>query len=148
VRNISFFLTQDQIRAGTKTVTRRLGWWDLKRGEDLCAVVKGQGLRKGESIERIRIIEVVNASPQSLRRMITHREWGDEEAAREGFPDLTGPEFVEMFCDHMTVRSTVQVNRIEFKYECTCCERGGLYNGFGSDGPLLFTCPDHCPCHD
>lgn len=36
--------------------------------------------------------------------------------------------------------------------ECTpekpCCDRQGEYNGFGSDGPLKFTCPKHCSCHD
>jgi hypothetical protein len=29
-----------------------------------------------------------------------------------------------------------------------CCERAGEYNGFGSDGPLLFSCPKGCGCHD
>lgn len=29
-----------------------------------------------------------------------------------------------------------------------CCDRAGIYNGFGSDGPLLFTCPASCCCHD
>lgn len=29
-----------------------------------------------------------------------------------------------------------------------CCDRAGEYNGFGSDGPTLFTCPKHCSCHD
>lgn len=28
-----------------------------------------------------------------------------------------------------------------------CCARYGDYNGYGS-GPLTFTCPQHCPCHD
>ncbi len=36
--------------------------------------------------------------------------------------------------------------------ECTekqpCCDRRDEYNGFGSDGALIFTCPKHCPCHD
>jgi len=36
--------------------------------------------------------------------------------------------------------------------ECTaenpCCDKRGEYNGFGSDGPLKFTCPKHCSCHD
>lgn len=34
--------------------------------------------------------------------------------------------------------------------KCTCCARGGEYNGFGSDGPLLFHCdlPNGCSCHD
>lgn len=31
---------------------------------------------------------------------------------------------------------------------CDCCERADEYNGFGSDGPTIFTCPKHCPCHD
>jgi len=29
-----------------------------------------------------------------------------------------------------------------------CCDRAGEYNGFGSDGPTIFTCPNHCGCHD
>jgi len=32
--------------------------------------------------------------------------------------------------------------------ENPCCDRRGEYNGFGSDGPLKFTCPKHCSCHD
>jgi hypothetical protein len=28
-----------------------------------------------------------------------------------------------------------------------CCARAGEYNGYSS-GPLLFTCPAHCGCHD
>lgn len=29
-----------------------------------------------------------------------------------------------------------------------CCDRSGEYNGFGSDGPPAFLCPNGCPCHD
>lgn len=29
-----------------------------------------------------------------------------------------------------------------------CCDRAGEYNGYGSDGPLLFRCPKGCSCHD
>lgn len=32
--------------------------------------------------------------------------------------------------------------------KCDCCDRGDEYNGFGSDGPTLFTCPKSCTCHD
>jgi hypothetical protein len=28
-----------------------------------------------------------------------------------------------------------------------CCPRAGEYNGFDS-GPTIFTCPNHCSCHD
>jgi hypothetical protein len=31
---------------------------------------------------------------------------------------------------------------------CVCCPRANEYNGYGSDGPRLFTCPKGCPCHD
>ncbi|MDD5045156.1 MAG: hypothetical protein PHG51_06430 [Candidatus Omnitrophica bacterium] len=38
------------------------------------------------------------------------------------------------------------------KSDCTpenpCCESRGVYNGFGSDGPLMFVCPKGCHCHD
>ena len=29
-----------------------------------------------------------------------------------------------------------------------CCDQAGRYNGYGSDGPTIFTCPNHCSCHD
>ena len=29
-----------------------------------------------------------------------------------------------------------------------CCKRAGEYNGYGSDGPLVFICPRCCSCHD
>jgi len=50
MRNMSFFLTTDQIRNKTKTVTRRDGWLFLKPGDIVQACVKCQGLKKGEKI--------------------------------------------------------------------------------------------------
>lgn len=29
-----------------------------------------------------------------------------------------------------------------------CCDQAGKYNGYGSDGPTIFTCPRGCSCHD
>jgi hypothetical protein len=29
-----------------------------------------------------------------------------------------------------------------------CCDMPGAYNGYGSDGPILFECPRGCGCHD
>jgi hypothetical protein len=37
---------------------------------------------------------------------------------------------------------------VAFGKQVKCCPRAGEYNGFGSDGPLKFTCPNHCECHD
>ncbi len=36
----------------------------------------------------------------------------------------------------------------ETETPCDCCDRADEYNGFGSDGPLLFVCPKDCQCHD
>lgn len=32
--------------------------------------------------------------------------------------------------------------------ENPCCERRDEYNGFGSDGPIIFKCSKSCMCHD
>lgn len=53
MRNMSFALTTDQVRQQTKTVTRRLGWKTLKPDTLIQPVVKGMGLKKGETVERI-----------------------------------------------------------------------------------------------
>ena len=45
-RNMSFAMTTEQIRARTKTVTRRFGWWFLKAGDQVWAVEKAMGLKK------------------------------------------------------------------------------------------------------
>lgn len=48
MRNMSFFHTQKQILAGTKTETTRKGWGFLKPGDHIMAVKKGMGLKRGE----------------------------------------------------------------------------------------------------
>jgi hypothetical protein len=116
VRNISFALTTDQIRNRTKTVTRRVGWRFLKPGDRLCACVKCMGLKPGEKIERLGVIEVVSLRREPLALMTHLRTYGDKEAALEGFPRLIGWEFVDMFCRHMGVRMYDEVTRIEFRY--------------------------------
>jgi hypothetical protein len=60
MRLISFSLTTRQVRDGSKTVTRRLGWADLKPGERLQACVKCMGIPKGGHVEKIRVIECVS----------------------------------------------------------------------------------------
>lgn len=119
MRNMSFMLTERQVREGTKTVTRRLGWWFLKPGDRLMACVKCQGLGKGGKIQKIRVIEVVSVIHEQLFKIIT--QWGYSDVIKEGFPRETHPEmnpiaFVEMFEDHMGCEQWDVVNRIEFKY--------------------------------
>lgn len=115
MRNISFFITQGQFRQRTKTVTRRLGWKNLKVGDQLMGVVKGQGLRKGEKIERLGPIEIVAVRREWLDGMLYHH-YGKTEPAREGFPEMTAEEFVNMFCNEMKCEPSTIVTRIEFKY--------------------------------
>lgn len=146
-RNMSFMLTTQQIRNRTKTVTRRLGWWFLKPGDLLWACEKCQGLKKGEKMKRIALIQTVSSAPERLGGIT------QEECNKEGFPHLTPDEFVAMFiaanpthrvwvepldwqgrpvdtCTHrtskagewVTVKTTPDslVNRIEFQYVEEC----------------------------
>jgi len=110
MRNMSFMLTTEQIRNKTKTVTRRLGWWFLHGGDLVMACVKCQGLAKGETIEKIRPIEIVSAWAQKLNKITK------EEVVREGFPEMSRMDFIDMFCREMGTPPDVMVNRIEFRY--------------------------------
>lgn len=109
MRNISFSLTTDQFLCGQKDVTRRLGWQFLKPGDRLCAVRKSQGLRKGEKIDRLGVIEVVSVGREELSII------SSGEVEREGFPHMSRLDFVEMFCTHMGCRPSTIVTRIEFR---------------------------------
>jgi hypothetical protein len=109
-RNMSFMLTTAQVRARTKTVTRRVGW-NLKPGEILNACVQCQGLRKGQKIEVITQIRVVRAGGEPLAAITP------ADVAAEGFPGWSPEEFIVMFLrTHKGVRPETVVNRIEFEY--------------------------------
>lgn len=110
MRNMSFYHTTEQIRNRSKTVTRRLGWAFLKPGDRVRAVVKGRGLKKGQKVEPLAVLEVVSNTPVLLMDM------DRKDLAREGFPDQTVPEFVMFFCKSMKVDPDQVVNRIEFRY--------------------------------
>ena len=125
MRNISFSLTEEQFLDGSKDVTRRLGWVFLKPGDRLMACRKCMGLKPGEKIVRLGEIEVVSVRSEHLDRMATSVRgvpsplplirYGNTEAIREGFPHLTGDQFVSMFCKHMNCRPDQIITRIEFK---------------------------------
>jgi hypothetical protein len=115
MRNISFSLTEAQFLDGSKDVTRRLRWLFLRAGDRLMACRKCMGLRPGESIVRLGEIEVVSTRREKLSCLIVDPDYGQAEAMREGFPKLTGKQFVEMFRSHMVVPADGMVTRIEFK---------------------------------
>jgi len=118
-RNMSFSMTTEAIRDGSKTVTRRLGWSFLKPGDLLWACEKCMGLKKGEKVKRLALIRVVSVTDEPLNKIV---EYGQSECDREGFPHLTPIGFVHMFiaANHLERRTysaaTQVVNRIEFAY--------------------------------
>lgn len=98
MRNMSFSLTTAQMRAKTKTVTRRLGWTMLKRGDRLMACEKVMGRRHGEPLVKIGEIQVIRVSRESLNILTAIPHYGEAEVEREGFPEYTPEAFVDMFC--------------------------------------------------
>lgn len=122
MRNMSFALTTDQIMEGTKTVTRRLGWINLKPGQQIRPVRKCMGLRPGEKIDVLRDpLTVISVRREPLRAMTDDVDYGFIECAREGFenhPDYQWPsQFVAMFCaTHKGCTPDTIVTRIEFAY--------------------------------
>lgn len=119
MRNISFAFTTDQIRNRTKTVTRRTGWRTLTPGTFLCAVRKGMGLKKGETVERIAVIRVTAVRREPLAMMIRDPDYGLEECRREGFADgeyAFPHNFVAWFAASHQCEIEDDVTRIEFEY--------------------------------
>ncbi len=108
--NMSFMLTTKQIIDETKDVTRRLAWKNVKTGHRIRAVEKGMGLKKGEKVKFLKFIEIVGVRQEVLNTIT------QQDVIREGFPDMTPLQFVEMFCKHNRCQPWTIVNRIEFKY--------------------------------
>lgn len=117
MRLISFALTTPQIRSRVKTVTRRTGWATLRPGTRLQAVEKAMGLKKGETVMRLAVIEVVEVTREPLRRLIDEPAYGRVECVSEGFPHLSPIEFVAMFCaSHKGCTPETVITRIAFRY--------------------------------
>lgn len=110
MRNMSFMLTTQQMYDEVKDVTRRIGWWNLKPGDVIMAVEKGMGLKKGQKVKKIYPIRIISTRTEELAAGITAYE-----VKREGFPEMTPAQFVEMFCLSHKCGTEVKVNRIEFE---------------------------------
>jgi hypothetical protein len=110
MRNMSFALTTPQCRRREKTVTRRQGWWFLKRGDLVQQIEKGQGLKKGERVTKIHVVRIV-----STYGLLIWTIW-PEDVVREGFPGKSTAWFVEMYCRHNRVKPHELCNRIAFEY--------------------------------
>ena len=111
MRNMSFMLTTEQIKNRTKTVTRRMGWTFLKAGDLIQAIEKGQGLNKGETINRLAVLRVEHVTIDPLNSITP------QDVHREGFPHMTREQFIAMFKrTHTGCRVATLVTRIEFSY--------------------------------
>lgn len=108
MRMMSFALTERQLMDGTKTVTRRTGWKNLRAGERLLAIHRVRGRKP---VRHLCEIEVLSVSQERLGDITP------ADVLAEGFPQWTNqvPEFVAMFCHHMKVTEDAVVTRIEFR---------------------------------
>ncbi len=125
MRNISCRLTTAQIIARLKRVTRRVGWTYLRPGDRLCAIEKGQGLKKGQRVKRLAVLRIVDVRFEPLQKLLDHLAYGFAEVALEGFRCPEGVDwathvrwFVSMFCEtHDGVTLQTPLTRIRFEYE-------------------------------
>ena len=111
MRNMSFSKTTEQVRNRTKYVTRRYGWWNVVTGERIQAIVKGMGLKKGEKVEKLHVIEILDSRPDRLAN-ITYAE-----CVLEGFPHWhpnTLRKLLRSICPKG--EDPEHPNRIAFKY--------------------------------
>lgn len=118
-RNMSCAITTQQVIDRIKTVTRRLGWRDLKPGDPLQLVEKGMGLRKGEKVRKLALVRVVSVRFEKLGRMAI-KPYGTIETTLEGYPPGTEKHdpvrFIEMFCAANKCDASAIVTRIEWEY--------------------------------
>lgn len=110
MRNMSFAMTPHQIEAETKTVTRRFGWWFLTPGDYVQAVEKSMGLKKGEKIKPLKTIKIISTRKEPLNAITK------EDVIREGFPDWTPKQFIDLLVNHYRIDPAMECNRIEFQY--------------------------------
>ncbi len=109
MRRMSFALTEVQFLAGEKTITRRIGWKNLKRWQKFTAIRKGMGLKKGEKQVVLGTCETIAVRRERLNEITK------PDVIREGFPNMTAAEFILMFCKHIGCTPATRVTRIEFK---------------------------------
>ena len=116
MRRMSFALTTPQVRAHTKTVTRRFGWLWLVEAVvagpvRVAAVEKAMGFRKGERAPApFEYIDIVGARREPLDAIDA------DDVVREGFPGRSPAWFVAMLCDATGHGPGDLVTRIEFRY--------------------------------
>ena len=109
---MAFSKTIPQMRDRSKTVTRRVGWASLAPGTRLLAIEKGQGLKKGERVVPLGVIEVVDVRQEPLELLLLDERYALVEVALEGFPGRAPADFVALF----GTDPALLVTRIKFRH--------------------------------
>jgi hypothetical protein len=115
MRLISMSLATIPFLAGTKTVTRRVGWLFAVPRMRLRVVQKAQGLAKGEHMTTLGYIELVNVRREPLELMLLYLGYGTGECKREGFSHLNPQQFVDMFCETHKIDPSTYVTRMQYR---------------------------------
>lgn len=115
---MSVALTLDQVRARTKTVTRRHvdTWSNLQSGDRLTLIEKGMGLPKGAHQVVVCEVEIVSVRVEQLCRLYTEPEYGAVELAAEGFPDADPVTWVAWWAKSHHTDIYDHCRRIEWRY--------------------------------
>ncbi len=110
-RLMAVSLSEPQVRARTKTVTRRTGWRMLRAGDQLILCRKVRGRRRGEPLERIAAVEVTSVRREPLDAITA------ADVVAEGFPEMAPAQFVTFFCrTHGGCGHDTEVTRIAWRY--------------------------------
>ena len=117
-RLMAVSLTEPQVRAREKTVTRRVGWLNLTPGTRLTLCRKVMGRRKGDHVEPlVKIVEVEVVDVRRERLNAIARE--PEGCTKEGFPEWEASpgHFIDFFNrTHKGTSPRSEITRIEFRY--------------------------------
>ena len=109
-RYMSFSFMIDLIKGKTKTVTRRLGWWFLRPGDELIAVEQSMWLKKGQKPVKVCKIRVTSTGPEPFHEITF------DDVTLEGYVEMNTDEFVKLYCEMNKCDPDTMVNRIEFTY--------------------------------
>ena len=75
------------------------------------AIEKGMGLKKGEKIKKLGVIEVVSVRSERLIDILKE----PNACVREGFPEWTPQQFIAFLCKKTNAQPANKITRIEFK---------------------------------
>lgn len=135
-RRMSFSATIDAMRTRTKLVTRRIGWVGLAAGDELIAVEKAQGLKRGERQREIGRVVVVDSRVERLDAVT------DADVELEGLPGLGAAGFVDLFTRINRCDPSAEVTRIEFRHAIAPIAATALIARATADGSeIIATAP-------